>query len=137
MEEQSHSFPLAQSLTPVVNFQNVKRTYLGFPYTPCHGFRFWFRVKWFHTVKLIKWKFTFWNRWSVPKRIPRITTQKRFFLNKEFIKNEKMSVHIKLWLENMMNLMLLVDILRKSMDFVKNIFHAFERKYLRIQGFDQ
>ena len=34
MEEQSHSFPLAQSLTPVVNFQNVKRTYLGFPYTP-------------------------------------------------------------------------------------------------------
>ena len=40
MEEQSHSFPLAQSLTPVVNFQNVKRTYLGFPYTPCYGFRF-------------------------------------------------------------------------------------------------
>ena len=35
MEEQSHSFPLAHSLTPVVNFQNVKRTYLGLPYTPC------------------------------------------------------------------------------------------------------
>ena len=37
MEEQSHSFPLAHSLTPVVNFQNVKRTYLGVPYTPCTG----------------------------------------------------------------------------------------------------
>ena len=56
LEEQSHSFPLASTLTPVVNFQNVQRllyknilflailklnygfflrTYLGFPYTRC------------------------------------------------------------------------------------------------------
>lgn len=32
---QSHSFPLADSLAPVVSFQNVKRTYLGRPFTDC------------------------------------------------------------------------------------------------------
>lgn len=35
IEDQSHSFPIAPSLTPVVDFQNVRRKYIGLPYTEC------------------------------------------------------------------------------------------------------
>ena len=89
--------------------------------------------------KIDKMGFLFWNQWPVPKRIQPITTLKRFSLNKEFIKNEKMSAHIKLWLENMIE----PDVLSKLYqvyglcNVYRGILHAFEREYMCIQSFDQ
>lgn len=72
--------------------------------------------------KIDKIEFLFWNHWSVPKRIQRITILKRFSLNKEFIKNEKMSAHIKFWPGNMIEPDFLSKyIKRKSMNYVTYI----------------